>query len=183
VRLSWIALLPVGLFAALTGFFLAANLRPVETRDALPSAIAGSAAPALTVTQLPGKPAFDLATLADGEAKLVNFWASWCVPCRAEHPQLELLAREVPVYGVNYKDEPRDALAFLDELGDPFAAHMADATGRTGLDWGLYGVPETFVIAGDGTVVLRFAGPITQSVVEDTIRPALDEARGLGAGG
>jgi cytochrome c biogenesis protein CcmG/thiol:disulfide interchange protein DsbE len=183
MRPGLIALVPVGVFAALAGFFLAANLRPVETRDALPSAIAGAAAPPLTVTELPGKPAFDLATLADGEAKLVNFWASWCVPCRAEHPQLELLAEEGPVYGVNYKDQPADALAFLEELGDPFRAHMADATGRTGIDWGLYGVPETFVIAGDGTVVLRFAGPITSSVVEDTIRPALAEASRMGAGG
>jgi cytochrome c biogenesis protein CcmG/thiol:disulfide interchange protein DsbE len=110
--------------------------------------------------------------------KLVNFWASWCAPCRVEHPKLEELAAEgLPIYGVNYKDEPDKALAFLAELGDPYAGIGADAGGRMGLDWGLYGVPETFVIDGDGTVVLRFAGPITQSVLDTTIRPAIEAAQ------
>jgi cytochrome c biogenesis protein CcmG/thiol:disulfide interchange protein DsbE len=99
------------------------------------------------------------------------------VPCRAEHPQLEALAEDLPVYGINYKDAPADALSFLEELGDPFAAIGADGEARTGIDWGLYGVPETFVVAGDGTVMLRFAGPITQSVIDDTIAPAIEAAR------
>ncbi|WP_371154553.1 DsbE family thiol:disulfide interchange protein [Jannaschia sp. 2305UL9-9] len=170
-----LALVPIALFAALAGFFVSGLFR--EDPDALPSALIGGAAPALNVTELPGRAPLPDAMLADGEVKLVNFWASWCIPCRAEHPQLEALSQELPVYGINYKDKIPDANAFLEELGDPFAAIGVDGTGRTGIDWGLYGVPETFVIAGDGTVALRFAGPITSSVIEDQIRPAIEAAR------
>lgn len=169
------ALVPVALFAALGGFLVAGNQRDVDTRDALPSTLVGRPAPETVLAPLPGREPLTDAALRDGEVKLVNFWASWCAPCRAEHPQLEALAEELPVYGVNYKDQPRDAVAFLEELGDPFAAIGADE-GRTGLDWGLYGVPETFVIDGDGVVRLRFAGPITRSVIEDTLRPAIEAA-------
>lgn len=175
--MRWLALAPIAIFAALGGFLLQGNLRDVEGRDALPSTRVGQPAPPLSTTPLPGKPELTAAALADGEVKLVNFWASWCVPCRVEHPQLEALAETLPVYGVNYKDAPEDALAFLQELGDPFAAIGADPEARTGIDWGLYGVPETFVLAGDGTVMLRFAGPITASVVEDTLLPAIEAAR------
>ncbi|UWQ20983.1 DsbE family thiol:disulfide interchange protein [Jannaschia sp. W003] len=170
----WLALIPVALFAALAGFFLSGLLR--DDPDTLQSVMVGREAPPLQLTELPGKLPLTDAALRDGEVKLVNFWASWCVPCRAEHAQLEALAETVPVYGVNYKDTPGPALAFLEELGDPFAALGADA-GRTGLDWGLYGVPETFVIDGDGVVRLRFAGPITRSAMADTILPAVEAAR------
>lgn len=173
--MRWLALIPVALFAALAGFFLSGLFR--DDPDALPSALIGREAPALTVTELPGKPVLTDAMLTDGEVKLVNFWASWCVPCRVEHPHLEALAEEVPVYGINYKDTPQAALAFLEELGDPYAAIGVDGAARTGIDWGLYGVPETFVLAGDGTVVLRFAGPVTEAVVTDTIAPAIEAAR------
>ncbi|MBM2577886.1 DsbE family thiol:disulfide interchange protein [Jannaschia sp. Os4] len=174
--MRWLALLPLAIFAGLAGFFLSGLFR--ENPDALPSALIGTPAPSVAaLTELPGRASLTDAVLADGEVKLVNFWASWCVPCRAEHPQLEALAAEVPVYGVNYKDAPADAVAFLEELGDPFAAIGVDATARTGIEWGLYGVPETFVVDGDGVVRLRFAGPITESVVEDTIRPAVEAAR------
>jgi cytochrome c biogenesis protein CcmG/thiol:disulfide interchange protein DsbE len=168
------ALLPVAVFAALGGFLLSGLFR--ENPDELDSVMIGREAPPLTLTELPGKPAFDPAVFADGEVKIVNFWASWCVPCRAEHPQLKDLAEDLPVYGINYKDQPGAALAFLEELGDPFAAIGADA-GRTGIDWGLYGVPETFVVDGDGVVRLRFAGPITVQVMEETIRPVIEAAR------
>lgn len=110
--------------------------------------------------------------------KLVNYWASWCAPCRAEHPNLMALAEEgLQIYGINYKDDPAKAQAFLDELGDPYQAIGADASGRTGIDWGLYGVPETFVIDSDGVVVFRFPGPITQRALETQVRPAIEAAQ------
>ena len=104
--------------------------------------------------------------------KIVNFWASWCAPCRAEHPALIDLAGEVPVYGVNRDVTPEDAIGFLDELGNPFSAVAFDPGGRKSLDWGVYGLPETFVIDGDGKVLFRFAGPIHR-VMETTIWPVV----------
>ena len=174
--MRWLALIPLAVFAGFAGFALSGMMR--ADPDALPSVLIGEAAPSVAaLTELPGRAALTDEVLADGEVKLVNFWASWCVPCRVEHPQLEALAEEVPVYGVNYKDQIPEAVAFLEELGDPFAAIGVDGTARTGIEWGLYGVPETFVVDGDGVVRLRFAGPITESVIEDTIRPALEAAR------
>ncbi|TVS01162.1 MAG: DsbE family thiol:disulfide interchange protein [Rhodobacteraceae bacterium] len=167
-------LLPPLIFAAIAALFFFGNIR--EDRDALPSAREGQPAPPVVVTQLGDKAVFDDDSLRSGEVKLVNFWASWCAPCRAEHPLLEELAEEVPVFGVNYRDQPDRALDFLDELGDPFAGIGADTAGRMGLDWGLYGVPETYVVAGDGTVILRFAGPITREIVANRIRPAMERA-------
>ncbi len=171
MKIKPLMMIPPVAFAALAALFYFGNIR--EDRDALPSAREGQPAPAVVLTELEGKPLFDDATLRDGEVKLVNYWASWCAPCRAEHPLLEELAQEVPIYGVNYRDDPDRALDFLDELGNPFAAIGADASGRMALDWGLYGVPETYVVAGDGTVMLRFAGPITPEIVERRIRPAM----------
>ncbi|OZO45542.1 hypothetical protein CGU37_28930 [Pseudomonas fluorescens] len=105
---------------------------------------------------------------------MVNFWASWCAPCRVEHPNLEALAEQgVTVYGVNYKDKPEAALKFLAELGNPYAAIGQDDTGRMGLNWGVYGVPETYVINGDGRIVMRHAGPITQRVIEGALGEAI----------
>ncbi len=147
--------------------------------DALPSAREGQPAPPVVVTDFSGKPNFNDATLRDGEVKLVNYWASWCAPCRVEHPNLQVLSDEgIPVYGINYKDKLANAEAFLAELGDPYAGIGRDEQGRMGLDWGVYGVPETYVIDGQGTIILRFAGPITQRAIESTIRPALEKAAG-----
>ncbi|WP_298936134.1 DsbE family thiol:disulfide interchange protein [uncultured Ruegeria sp.] len=163
-----------GAFAVLAGIGMFR-----DDPNALPSAREGQAAPPVVLTEFPGKPLFDDTTLRDGEVKLVNYWASWCAPCRAEHPNLEALSQEgIPVYGINYKDKLDNAEAFLTELGDPYEAIGRDEQGRMALDWGLYGVPETYVIDGEGTVILRFAGPITQRVIESTIRPALEKAAG-----
>jgi cytochrome c biogenesis protein CcmG/thiol:disulfide interchange protein DsbE len=122
---------------------------------------------------------FDDASLRDGEVKLVNYWASWCAPCRVEHPNLDLLREEgVTIYGVNYKDDPEKAIGFLEELGNPYAALGADPEGRMALDWGVYGVPETYVVDGEGVILLRVAGPVTQRVMDQTLRPAIEAARG-----
>lgn len=179
VKISPLMIAPPAIFAAFVVLAAVGMFR--EDPDALPSARQGQPAPAVVLTELPGKTGFDDTALRGGQVTLVNYWASWCAPCRVEHPHLETLADEgIPIFGVNYKDEPAKALAFLEELGDPYTGIGADAAGRMALDWGLYGVPETYVVAGDGTIVLRFAGPVTQRVLDDTIRPAIEEARGAG---
>lgn len=162
------------------GFFLMALWgMQRENPDALPSALVGQAAPAVEVVPLGDLPTFSAADLADGRVKIVNFWASWCAPCRAEHPNLmQLKAEGLPLYGVNYKDKPEAARRFLEELGNPFERIGADASGRMGINWGLYGVPETFVIDGEGKVLLRFPGPLTERALQDEIRPALAAAAG-----
>jgi cytochrome c biogenesis protein CcmG/thiol:disulfide interchange protein DsbE len=168
-------LLPPAIFAGLAGLFLAGMLR--EDPDMLPSAREGAPAPPVALKPLGDGPPFADADLRRGSVTLVNFWASWCAPCRIEHPVLmEIAAGGIPVYGVNYKDTPENALAFLAELGNPYAGIGADAEGRMGIDWGLYGLPETFVIDGDGVVVLRFPGPVTPEIYEARIRPAIEAA-------
>jgi cytochrome c biogenesis protein CcmG/thiol:disulfide interchange protein DsbE len=170
-------LVPPVAFAALAVAFAIGLQR--EDPDQLPSALQGKQAPGVELSVLGDLPSFDDAALRDGEVKLVNFWASWCAPCRVEHPNLTQLAEEgITILGVNYKDDPEKALGFLAELGNPYVASGADPQGRMALNWGLYGVPETYVIDGEGNIVLRFAGPITQRVIESDIRPALAKAAG-----
>jgi cytochrome c biogenesis protein CcmG/thiol:disulfide interchange protein DsbE len=169
-------LLPPLLFAVFAGLAWFALTR--ENPDELPSALIGRPAPSLAATTaLRDDPPVTDADLRAPGVKLVNFWASWCGPCRAEHPVLEeLAAGGQTIIGVNYKDDPEKARAFLAELGDPFAAIGADTSGRTGLDWGIYGVPETFVIAPDGTVLLRHPGPLTRDLVDRRLKPAIASA-------
>lgn len=170
-------LAPPLIFAGLALLFFLGMQR--SDPDQLPSAMEGRASPAVQVTALGTGPELTDAMLREPGVKLVNFWASWCAPCRAEHPVLKDLSAEgLTILGVNFKDKPEAALGFLDELGNPYAAIGADASGRMGLDWGLYGVPETFVIDAKGKVILRHAGPITASILEERIRPALAEAAG-----
>lgn len=167
----WIIAPPL-LFAALAALFAFGLNR--EDANALPSTMIGRDAPKLTTIQLNDFPELTADDLNADGIKLVNFWASWCGPCRVEHPTLQGLADEgVIVHGINYKDKADKASGFLKELGNPYTKLAADQ-GRTGLDWGIYGVPETFVIDGNGKVLLRHAGPITQRVLEETIRPVLE---------
>lgn len=174
-RVPVLLLIPVVVFTGLVG--LAAGSMWSRDGDELPSALIGRSAPSAPEAPLPGLPLLDPATFADGEVKLVNFFASWCAPCRVEHPSLTALAQEgIPIYGIAYKDDPARSLAFLEELGNPYAAAGQDPDGRTAVDWGVYGVPETYVVAGDGTIIARMASPLTPDVVESRLRPALAQA-------
>lgn len=171
----WLIFVPPAVFGLLAGLFFAGMLR--DDPEGLPSALVGRVAPPLAVAPLGDLPALTDAALREPGAKVVNIWASWCAPCRAEHPVLVDLADEgVPVHGINFKDDPAKALAFLAELGNPYATVGADLAGRTGIAWGAYGVPETFVLDGDGRVRLRYAGPITREILASTIRPAIAAA-------
>lgn len=175
-RVSPLMAMPPLLFAALAAMFFFGMQR--EDPDALPSVQVGREVPPMTLTQLGPEPPFTSADLTAPGVKLVNYWASWCAPCRVEHPNLEALANEgIPIYGINYKDDPAKALAFLKELGNPYAGLGADYTGRTAIDWGVYGVPETYVIDGQGKVVTRLAGPVTERSLASKIRPAIESAR------
>ena len=141
----------------------------------MPSALIDRPAPPLDLPPLAGRAGGLSSELLMGEASLVNVFASWCPPCRAEHPVLMRLAQDgVPIWGVNYKDEPEDARAFLAELGDPYRAIGADRSGRTAIDWGVYGYPETFVVDRRGRIRYRHVGPLTPHDLEARIRPLLD---------
>ncbi|MER5170187.1 DsbE family thiol:disulfide interchange protein [Thioclava sp. GXIMD2076] len=168
-------LAPPLVFAALAGMFIWGMSR--QDPSQLPTAFAGKPAPEVQLSALGTLPEFSSADLKDGKVKLVNFWASWCAPCRVEHPNLESLAGQgVQILGVNYKDNPDKALAFLDSLGNPFARAGQDPEGQMALNWGVYGVPETFVVDGDGKVLMRYAGPLTDDVISQKIQPLLGQS-------
>lgn len=114
-----------------------------------------------------------------GQVSLVNVFASWCVACREEHPFLMALAREgtLPVFGINYKDAPADAAAWLDTNGDPYARTGADISGRVSIDWGVYGVPETYVVGPDGRIAHKTIGPLSRAIFDETIRPVVLQLR------
>lgn len=168
-------LAPPILFAGLAAMFFWGMNR--DNPNALPSALIGQGAPAIVAVQLGDLATFDGSVFSDGKVKLVNFWASWCAPCRVEHPNLIELAKDIPVYGINKGDQPADALKFLDDLGNPFIAVTTDYTGRQSIEWGVYGLPETFVLDGEGKIVLRFVGAITQRRLQSELLPAIQKAR------
>jgi cytochrome c biogenesis protein CcmG/thiol:disulfide interchange protein DsbE len=173
-------LAPLGLaVAGGAGFY--AMLRGLGTGSydprGVPSALLGKPAPAFALPPLAESslPALSNADLADLPAPvLVNFWASWCVPCIVEHPQLMRLSRDgVAVFGVNYKDKAGDAAAFLTRHGNPFRRLGRDEPGRVAIDWGVYGVPETYLLDRKGIIRWRWPGPVTPEVLEQDIRPLL----------
>jgi cytochrome c biogenesis protein CcmG/thiol:disulfide interchange protein DsbE len=169
--------LPLAAFAVI-GLMLALGLG--RDPSTLPSALLGRPAPAFALPPLPGRDevGFGRADLG-GRPVLVNVFASWCVPCRIEHPILNRLAAQgVVVHAINYKDAPADAVAWLAELGDPFARVGSDRDGRAGIDWGVYGVPETYVVDAAGTIVHRHVGPLQPRDVEATILPLLERLAG-----
>ena len=171
-------LIPLAIFVALAAVFLI-RLETAGNLEAVPSALVGKPAPGFDLPPLDGagRPGFASADLK-GPVTVVNVFASWCGPCRIEHPHLIALARDdrIRVVGINYKDVPDNAVRFLAELGNPYAAIGVDGTGRTAIDWGVYGVPETFVVDGDGIVRYKHIGPIDTRSLDDHIRPAIEAA-------
>jgi cytochrome c biogenesis protein CcmG/thiol:disulfide interchange protein DsbE len=165
----WLYAVPALLFLALaTGLLVGLSIN----NDILPSALINEPAPKFDLPPLPGdEHGFSTADLA-GHVSLVNTFASWCVPCREEHPVLNALAEEkrVPIYGIDYKDKEAAAAAWLKALGNPYARIGADS-GRVGIDWGVYGVPETFIVDRTGRIRYKHVGPLTQEDVDRTILP------------
>lgn len=169
-------LLPLGVFIALVALLgIGLSLNPRE----VPSPLVGKALPEFTLAQLrnPDKP-LSRADLT-GQASLLNAWATWCVECRREHPVLLAIAAEgkVPVYGLNYKDQRPAALQWLQRLGDPYIASAFDGDGRVGLDLGVYGLPETFLVDEQGMIVYKHIGPISREIWESDFVPVIEGLR------
>ncbi|MBI2735961.1 MAG: DsbE family thiol:disulfide interchange protein [Rhodospirillales bacterium] len=151
------------------------------TRDprVLPSALIGKPVPEFNLPPVQGRALGLSSADLQGEVSLVNVFASWCTACRYEHPVFMKLKEDgvVPIHGINYKDRPQDAAKWLDDLGDPYTRTGADLDGRVSIDWGVYGVPETFVIDREGRIVFKQVGPVTPEVYRDKIGPLIDELR------
>lgn len=174
-----ILLLPIAVFAVLVVAFVW-GLAPGRDPSRVPSAMVDKPAPdfdlpAVTGLEIPGLKTADLS----GDVMLVNFFASWCVPCRVEHPVfMDLAAKgDVKLVAINYRDKPADAVAWLAELGNPYSRIGADLTARTGIDWGVSGVPETYIIDSEGRIRYQHIGPMQVSDYEETIRPLLEELK------
>jgi len=162
-----------GLMAVIFGIGL--TLNPGE----IPSPLIGKPVPEFSLPPVQGRVDGLSSKDLTGEVSLVNVFASWCPACRDEHPLFMQLYRDgiVPVYGLNYKDRPQDAAAWLDELGDPYTRTGADIDGRVGIDWGVYGVPETYVIDRQGRIAYKYIGAIDDRVLHETLLPLIRDLR------
>lgn len=180
-----LALLPLVIFATLAAIFFF-QLRSGRDVSEIPSALIGTQAPFRDLEPLAGAmrdgvpvPALT-AEAAKGKLTLVNFWASWCVPCRQEHPVIMALAQDprLTVLGVNYKDDNENALRFLGELGNPFAAIGLDPNGKMAIDFGVYGIPESYLVGPDGTILYKKVGPFDEDSLKNGLMPAIEKALG-----
>ena len=184
-RRHLIAFLPLATFGLLVAVFLVRLYSGDPSK--LPSALIGKAAPTFTLPALEGAlhegaplPGFSNTDLAKGKLSLVNVFASWCAPCHQEHPFLMVLAKDprVQIFGINQKDSSENARRFLGRLGNPYRAVGADADGRISIDWGVYGVPETFLVAGDGRILYKHVGPISAESLREKLMPEIEKALG-----
>lgn len=182
-----LVLAPVLIFLAIAGMF-AFSLQKGDPSK-LPSALIGKAAPELKLAPLEGLveagrdvPGITQSDLKAGAPVVVNFWASWCAPCVEEHPVLIELKRRtgVAILGINYKDQAANARRFLARYGNPFARVGTDGDGRAAIEWGVYGMPETFVVDGQGRIVFKHVGPISPEALERQIIPAIERAKAKG---
>jgi len=181
--------LPLLLFAVLAGLFWYALYGGDPSR--LPSALIGKPVPAFDLPPIEDLladgatvPGFSSSDLAQGEPTVVNVFASWCAECQVEHPLLMALGKEpgVRLFGIDYKDDPASARRFLGRYGNPYARVGADRSGRVAIDFGVYGVPETYVVTGDGKIAYRHVGPLTEAAIRDKILPLLQAQRERPAG-
>ena len=174
-------LIPLGLFLVLV-VFLAIGLGR-DPRE-VPSPLINKAAPAFTLPQLKAPAKTFSSDEMRGKVWVLNVWASWCIACRDEHPFLLDYARTgaIPIYGLNLKDKPEDALAWLGELGDPYVLSAADLEGRVAIDYGVYGAPETFLIDQSGTIRYKHIGPVTPDVWKEKFLPAAQQLNREGVG-
>jgi cytochrome c biogenesis protein CcmG/thiol:disulfide interchange protein DsbE len=183
---SALRFLPLALFLLLSGLFLIRLFAGDASH--VPSALIGKPAPQFELPALDGLagvPGLKTEDLRKGHVSLINVFASWCGPCRQEHPALMEIARNdalrakgVELYGLSYKDEAANARRFLEEGGNPFARVGVDPAGRAAIDFGVYGVPETFVIKGDGTIAYKHVGPLTPSALATKLLPEIEKAIG-----
>lgn len=181
-RRNWIVFLPLVVVIA---FAVVALSQLISDRDAsvIPSVLIGKSAPDLDLLPLEGLigdgqqvPALTSAVV-EGKVTLVNVWASWCVPCRAEHPLLMALAQDerINLVGINYKDQTPNALRFLGELGNPYAAVGVDPRGVAAIDWGVYGIPETYLLDRDGKIVFKQIGPFSPDSIREGLLPEIEK--------
>ncbi len=170
-------LVPLVIFVVMVGFlYFGLSLNP---RD-VPSPLVGKPAPQFELSQLHEAEQIISRDSNLGKVWLLNVWASWCVSCRQEHPVFMQLARsgEVPIYGLNYKDERDAAIEWLQDFGNPYVMSAHDLNGRVGVDYGVYGVPETYVIDKQGVIRYKHTGPVTPQALQDTILPLVRELKG-----
>ncbi len=179
-RFRPVMLLPLVAFVALVAIFLV-RLESNTGPDIVPSVLIGKPAPQFTLPALAGAGVSGLARAdLDGQLTLVNIFASWCVPCRQEHPVLEKIAKDgrIRLVGIDYKDKPENALTLLNQLGNPYAAIGVDESGRTFIDWGAYGVPETYLVGADGIIAKKYIGPLTDETVAKDLYPEIAKVKG-----
>ena len=175
-RRPWIIWGPLALFAILVAFLFAGLFR--DPRE-VPSPLVDRPAPAFSLATLHAPQRTVSTADFKGQVWLLNVWASWCVSCRLEHPLLMELAKAnlVPIVGLNYKDKSAEGIAWLKQHGDPYALSVVDADGRVGIDWGVYGVPETFVVDQAGVIRYKHIGPVTTEALQKTILPLVQKLK------